>query len=332
MSSEQPVKRSLEEDPETETGGEAKKANTADDLAVKVLVSNGDAGAVIGKGGATINSIKAESAANVKMSQSGDFFPGTGDRVVLISGTSDALYNALSLVVAKIAPKEDAEPSFTLKLPVPNAAAGGIIGKGGSNIKSISETSGAKVQLSQKDDMHPELNERVCSMTGESVQVLAAARQILQVICDSDARYTNLSTNYGHAQQQQQPMMQHAGGVRAMPGFGMVPMGYGAAMQQFGRQQMMPQQMGGMTQAAPEGGSTTMTMQVPDSLVGAIVGKGGATIQLMQQQAGCKIGVSQRDGSGNPRTVTISGDPTAVANAQLMVSTKISEASLQGGQ
>merc|ERR1712153_205305 len=122
-------------------------------------------------------------------------------------------------------------------------------------------------------------------------------------------------------------MMQQVGGVRAMPGFGMVPMGYGAAMQQFGRQQM-----GGMTQAAPEGGSTTMTMQVPDSLVGAIVGKGGATIQLMQQQAGCKIGVSQRDGSGNPRTVTISGDPTAVANAQLMVSTKISEASLQGGQ
>jgi RNA-binding protein Nova len=331
MSSEQPVKRSLEEDPETETGGEAKKANTADDLAVKVLVSNGDAGAVIGKGGATINGIKEESAANVKMSQSGDFFPGTGDRVVLISGTSDALYNALSLVVAKIAPKteqEGTDPSFTLKLPVPNAAAGGIIGKGGSNIRSISETSGAKVQLSQKDEMHPELNERICSMTGESVQVLAAARQILDVICGIDARYTNLSTNYGHAAQQQ-PMV---GGVRGMPGFGMVPMGYGAAMQHFGRQQMMQQQMGGMTQAAPEGASTTMTMQVPDSLVGAIVGKGGATIQLMQQQAGCKIGVSQRDGSGNPRTVTISGDPTAVANAQLMVSTKISEASLQGGQ
>ena len=80
-----------------------------------------------------------------------------------------------------------------------------------------------------------------------------------------------------------------------------------------------------------EGGQTTVTMHVEDNQVGIIVGKGGSTIKDIQMQTGAKVNVSQRDGTGNPRVVTISGDPQAVANAQMMVSQKITESAYQRG-
>ena len=73
---------------------------------------------------------------------------------------------ALRQVLAKTGlPAPGSEPTMEavevkLRMPVPNSAAGGIIGKAGATIKQISESSGARVQLSQKDEMHPELNER----------------------------------------------------------------------------------------------------------------------------------------------------------------------------
>merc|ERR1712216_606185 len=122
-------KRPLEEEGEA-AEGEAKRpmlAEGAEDLALKVLVSNSDAGAVIGKGGSVITSIQQDSQCKVKMSQNADFFPGTQDRIILITGsTFDAVYQALSLIVAKLAPEAEAEAeesSMVLKIPVPNSAA-----------------------------------------------------------------------------------------------------------------------------------------------------------------------------------------------------------------
>jgi len=74
---------------------------------------------------------------------------------------------------------------------------------------------------------------------------------------------------------------------------------------------------------------TVVTMHVEDSQVGIIVGKGGTTIQGIQAHSGAKVNVSQRDGSGGPRVVTIAGNPQSVANAQMMVSQKIQEALAQ---
>lgn len=60
--------------------------------------------------------------------------------------------------------------------------------------------------------------------------------------------------------------------------------------------------------------TTTVTVGVPDSMVGAILGRGGATINELQTVSGARITVSQRDdlmpGTEN-RILTISG--TAVA-------------------
>jgi len=78
----------------------------ADNVVVKILVQNKLAGGVIGKAGATINSIKEASGARVKVSSSGETYPGTNDRVILIQGSINAVLTASRLVVAELAKQE----------------------------------------------------------------------------------------------------------------------------------------------------------------------------------------------------------------------------------
>lgn len=59
---------------------------------------------------------------------------------------------------------------------------------------------------------------------------------------------------------------------------------------------------------------TTVTVGIPNSMIGAILGKGGSTISEFQNMSGARINVSQRDeflpGTEN-RVLTICGTPIA---------------------
>ncbi|XP_069987375.1 RNA-binding protein Pasilla isoform X1 [Penaeus vannamei] len=140
---------------------------------LKILVPSVAAGAIIGKGGETIAQLQKDTNARVKMSKANDFYPGTTERVCLITGNVDAILTVLSFIMEKIKEKPDpnAKPAIDfdnkqtaerekqisrsarspqVKILVPNSTAGMIIGKGGTYIKQIKEESGAYVQISQK--------------------------------------------------------------------------------------------------------------------------------------------------------------------------------------
>uniref|UniRef100_A0A2P2HW32 RNA-binding protein Nova-1-like n=1 Tax=Hirondellea gigas TaxID=1518452 RepID=A0A2P2HW32_9CRUS len=129
---------------------------------LKILVPSVASGAIIGKGGETIAQLQKETGARVKMSKANDFYPGTTERVCLITGNVDAIITVLTFVMEKIKDKPDpnaktdydgknaADREKQLKILVPNSTAGMIIGKAGAYIKQIKEDSGAYVQISQK--------------------------------------------------------------------------------------------------------------------------------------------------------------------------------------
>ena len=71
-------------------------------LIVKFLMSNAAAGAIIGKGGASIAELQDNSGARLQLSRAAEFFPGTADRVMLIAGTLNAVLAALHLVLTKL--------------------------------------------------------------------------------------------------------------------------------------------------------------------------------------------------------------------------------------
>merc|ERR1712232_1540008 len=95
--------------------------------------------------------------------------------------------------------------------------------------------------------------------------------------------------------------------------------------------------MGGLPPAGGNGPSTSIALQVADSMVGAIVGKGGTTINELMRFSGARIKISQKGeyvpGTQN-RTVTITGTPQACQAAQLMITQKVQEvaAADYGGQ
>ena len=65
-------------------------------------MSNTAAGCIIGKGGSTINDFQSQSGARIQLSRSHEFFPGTNDRIIMVSGLFDEVVKAMELVLEKL--------------------------------------------------------------------------------------------------------------------------------------------------------------------------------------------------------------------------------------
>merc|ERR1719273_2642378 len=72
------------------------------EIHLKLLIPSSVAGHVIGKGGETIAELRRTSGTNIMMSKNNEMFPGTQDRVSLISGSRDAISDVVQLLVKKM--------------------------------------------------------------------------------------------------------------------------------------------------------------------------------------------------------------------------------------
>eukprot|EP00042_Codosiga_hollandica_P022949 m.87802 g.87802 ORF g.87802 m.87802 type:complete len:305 (+) comp50994_c0_seq1:98-1012(+) len=264
-----------------------------DERALKVLIPNYAAGAIIGKSGATISQLQADTGAHMKLSQNREFFPGTNERVMVLTGELSAVYAAVDSLIQRVnavpeptplrAPTSEsrAEPrSQQVKLVVPARSVGILIGKGGENIKALqASVSPAGVRISSKET---ELgtNERVVTISGTLAQLQSVSHRVLETLTsDPDLlNYEDLNPSYGQASESS-PRSDYA---RAAP-------------QSFHSDGSVP---------------ITITLPVADSLVGAILGKGGSSVHDIQLQSGAQISVSARGvfapGTSN-RTISITG-------------------------
>jgi predicted RNA-binding protein YlqC (UPF0109 family) len=134
-------------------------AGPSGDMAIKVLVSNKDAGSLIGKNGSTIVSFQALTGSRVRVSRADEPFPGTQERVVLITGSLECVNKCLSLVIEQVhkhfadypyADKEvqplDPHAHRTMNLVVPAGASGLIIGRGGDTVRALASKSGTRAE------------------------------------------------------------------------------------------------------------------------------------------------------------------------------------------
>ena len=156
------------------------------------------------------------------------------------------------------------------------------------------------------------------TISGSKEQQTKAGELIFGLMQESDQTsiYKNMTTNYGGQQPAEYPP--------PAPVYSQYPpapapfRGYGQYTS---------------TQASPRppphaGVQETVTMQVPDAIVGALVGKGGKVIVDMQHQSGARIQISNRDQmveGTTDRVVTITGDHHAVATAQFLINQKMQQ-------
>jgi RNA-binding protein Nova len=69
---------------------------------LRLLVSNAAAGSVIGKGGATVSDFQTQSGARIQLSRNHEFFPGTTDRIILVTGSINEILTAANLILQKL--------------------------------------------------------------------------------------------------------------------------------------------------------------------------------------------------------------------------------------
>ncbi|KAG8546270.1 hypothetical protein GDO81_019352 [Engystomops pustulosus] len=74
------------------------------------------------------------------------------------------------------------KPPVTLRLVVPASQCGSLIGKGGSKIKEIRESTGAQVQVA--GDMLPNSTERAVTISGTPDAIIQCVKQICVVMLE----------------------------------------------------------------------------------------------------------------------------------------------------
>ncbi|XP_010543582.1 PREDICTED: protein BTR1-like isoform X1 [Tarenaya hassleriana] len=319
-SPEEVTKRSQEEHNPLETEPAEKPTH------LRFLVSNAAAGSVIGKGGSTITDFQAKSGARIQLSRNQEFFPGTTDRIILISGTIKEVINALELILDKLNSEfhaedgSDAEPRRRIRLVVPNSSCGSIIGKGGATIKSFIEDSKAIIKISPLDNTYYGLSDRLVALSGTLEEQLRAVDMILSKLTE-DAHYSqNVHTPYSYA------------GL-FYSGFHGHPYGYvlpSVATAGYNSINYAPNGTGGKFQNHKEDASNSVTIGVSDEHIGLVLGRGGRNIMEITQMSGARIKISDRGDfiSGTTeRKVTITGSQRAIHQAESMIKQKVASAS-----
>jgi len=143
------------------------------------------------------------------MSKANDFYPGTTERVCLITGSPEAILHVLQFIQEKIREKPDpngkpaidfdnkmmADRDKQVKILVPNSTAGMVIGKGGNYIRQIKEETCAYVQISQKAKDQT-LAERCITVIGDREVSQSACMMILQKVSEDPQSGSCLNVSY----------------------------------------------------------------------------------------------------------------------------------------
>ncbi|WIA14656.1 hypothetical protein OEZ85_003158 [Tetradesmus obliquus] len=271
----------------------------------KLLISNAAAGSVIGKGGQTIEQIQKNSGARVQLSRAGEFYPGTSERVLLLSGTLHSVLTSVFLMLEKLPkepvmamgraagkPREDAHAQ--VKMAVSRKLCGAVIGQKGATIRDFMADSGAVIRVQPLSELTPSDSERLISVSGGRDKVLRAVALILNTLSADDkfGSYMDLTLQLANTQ-------------------GLIP----AVRTSTARSVLA-------------GAKATLLMALQDEDVGAVLGKKGQTLTQIQQNAKVTIKISDRnkmDPLTHEREVAISGSYAAIQLAAAMISEKLSQ-------
>uniref|UniRef100_A0A1A8QA16 K Homology domain-containing protein n=1 Tax=Nothobranchius rachovii TaxID=451742 RepID=A0A1A8QA16_9TELE len=151
-------------------------------LTLRLLMHGKEVGSIIGKKGETVKKMREESGARINISEG-----SSPERIVTITGPTEGIFRAFSMIAQKF--EEDiaaamtnsnvtSKPPVTLRLVFPGSQCGSLIGKGGSKIKEIRETTGAQVQVA--GDMLPDSTERAVTISG-TPQAITQSTQDLAI-------------------------------------------------------------------------------------------------------------------------------------------------------
>ncbi|XP_021941392.1 poly(rC)-binding protein 3 isoform X4 [Zootermopsis nevadensis] len=324
-------------------------------LTIRLIMQGKEVGSIIGKKGEIVKRFREESGAKINISDG-----SCPERIVTVTGPTNAIFKAFTLICKKFEEFQEMQgapngsgiprPPITLRLIVPASQCGSLIGKGGSKIKEIREVTGASIQVAS--EMLPNSTERAVTISGTSEAITQCIYHICCVMLESPPKGATIP--YRPKPQVAGPVILAGGQAYTIQGNYAVPahadkMGMGnsplAGLAALGLGGLNTGNTGGLNPAAlaalagsqlrtnnqnrnqPGANQQTHEMTVPNELIGCIIGKGGTKIAEIRQISGAMIRISnceEREGGATDRTITITGNPDAVALAQYLINMRIS--------
>uniref|UniRef100_A0A8C8C516 K Homology domain-containing protein n=2 Tax=Salmoninae TaxID=504568 RepID=A0A8C8C516_ONCTS len=308
-------------------------------LTIRLLMHGKEVGSIIGKKGETVKKMREESGARINISEG-----NCPERIVTITGPTDAIFKAFAMIAYKF--EEDiinsmsnspatSKPPVTLRLVVPASQCGSLIGKGGSKIKEMRESTGAQVQVA--GDMLPNSTERAVTISGAPEAIIQCVKQICVVMLESPPKGATIPYRPKPAST---PVIFSGGQVRADPlgastanlslllqhqplpaytiqGQYAIPHPDLTKLHQLAMQQTPFNPLGQTTPAFPGTPSASSSQ-----LIGCIIGRQGTKINEIRQMSGAQIKIANAMEGSSERQITITGTPANISLAQYLINAR----------
>uniref|UniRef100_A0A2K6KBF4 K Homology domain-containing protein n=1 Tax=Rhinopithecus bieti TaxID=61621 RepID=A0A2K6KBF4_RHIBE len=267
------------------------------------------------------------------------------ERIVTITGPTDAIFKAFAMIaykfeeVTSLPPVTPSDAEAWWCLP----PCGSLIGKGGSKIKEIRESTGAQVQVA--GDMLPNSTERAVTISGTPDAIIQCVKQICVVMLESPPKGATIPYRPKPAST---PVIFAGGqaytiqGQYAIPHPDQLTKLHQLAMQQtpfppLGQtnpafpgeklplhsseeaQNLMGQSSG--LDASPP--ASTHELTIPNDLIGCIIGRQGTKINEIRQMSGAQIKIANATEGSSERQITITGTPANISLAQYLINARL---------
>ncbi|XP_074046027.1 poly(rC)-binding protein 3 isoform X22 [Macrotis lagotis] len=291
-------------------------------LTIRLLMHGKEVGSIIGKKGETVKKMREESGARINISEG-----NCPERIVTITGPTDAIFKAFAMIAYKF--EEDiinsmsnstatSKPPVTLRLVVPASQCGSLIGKGGSKIKEIRESTGAQVQVA--GDMLPNSTERAVTISGTPDAIIQCVKQICVVMLESPPKGATIPYRPKPAST---PVIFAGGQAYTIQGQYAIPHPDLTKLHQLAMQQTPFPPLGQTTPAFPgldaSPPASTHELTIPNDLIGCIIGRQGTKINEIRQMSGAQIKIANATEGSSERQITITGTPANISLAQYLI-------------
>ncbi|XP_037653378.1 poly(rC)-binding protein 4 isoform X3 [Choloepus didactylus] len=288
-------------------------------LTLRMLMHGKEVGSIIGKKGETVKRIREQSSARITISEG-----SCPERITTITGSTAAVFHAVSMIAFKLdedlcaAPANGgnvSRPPVTLRLVIPASQCGSLIGKAGTKIKEIRETTGAQVQVA--GDLLPNSTERAVTVSGVPDAIILCVRQICAVILESPPKGATIP--YHPSLSLGTVLLSANQGFSVQGQYGAVTPAEVTKLQQLSGHTVpfaSPSVVPGLD---PSVQTSSQEFLVPNDLIGCVIGRQGSKISEIRQMSGAHIKIgNQAEGAGE-RHVTITGSPVSIALAQYLI-------------
>ncbi|XP_067892126.1 poly(rC)-binding protein 3 isoform X4 [Heterodontus francisci] len=326
-------------------------------LTIRLLMHGKEVGSIIGKKGETVKKMREESGARINISEG-----NCPERIVTITGPTDAIFKAFAMIAFKFEEDIDnsmtnstatSKPPVTLRLVVPASQCGSLIGKGGSKIKEIRESTGAQVQVA--GDMLPNSTERAVTISGMPDAIIQCVKQICVVMLESPPKGATIPYRPKPASA---PVIFAGGQAYTIQGQYAIPhpddacllsAEYKAALastlwrspqlthptSQLKEPVWRPESLRGKMEIKncnEESGNwgldanppaSTHELTIPNDLIGCIIGRQGSKINEIRQMSGAQIKIANAAEGSTERQITITGSPANISLAQYLINARL---------